>query len=248
VRIALRNLQSAFPDKPDRELHRIVSGVYRNLARNAVDVVRCRQMIQRIELTPETRNRLDDLRQHSLSGKPLIFVTGHFGNWEILGQYLSTWFPGIGFLAKAQHNPRVDRYLNELRLSFGGQIVPSHRAPRELSRFLRQGRPLLFVADQDGGADGVFVRFVGRQTSYARGPALYAYHYDAPVVPVFLCRAGRGYCLHIGEIVIPDRDAKKTDEVPRIIQSYSDSLEHWVRLHPEQWLWTHRRWRSVPTE
>jgi KDO2-lipid IV(A) lauroyltransferase len=243
-RIALSNLKSVeLPATPHERL-RIVTKVYTNLAANAIDAVRPELIVPTITVPPEVDRRLTGLAQMHEAGRPLIFVTGHFGAWELLGQCLATRFPDIHFLAKTQKNLLVDRLLNRRRERLGGRIVPSQQAPRLLSRQFKQNHSFLFVADQEAGADGVLVEFLGRPTSYARGPALYSYQYEAPLVPAFARREKSSVILDIAEAIHPNRIAAKEDEVKRLIQTYSDALEDRVRKHPGQWLWTHRRWKS----
>ncbi|MCK4856767.1 MAG: lysophospholipid acyltransferase family protein [candidate division Zixibacteria bacterium] len=245
VNIALDNLSSVFPNRTPTELRQVVAGLYRNLAGNAVDVVKPVRTVKMVTVSEKNRHRLEEIRKITSSGKPLIFVTGHYGAWEVLGQYLATQFAGIHFLALEQKNRYVDRLLNRKRISLGGKIIPSQRAPRLLSHLFRGGNIFLFAGDQDGGTNGIIVDFLGRPSSYARGLALYSYHYDAPVVPLFLKRENPGYTLDIAATIKPDLSADKKTEIKRIIACYSEALAQKVRECPSQWLWTHRRWKST---
>ena len=245
VQIALANLRAALPDLPENEQQEIVRAVYTNLAGNAVDSVRPLQLLSDIEITPESREHLRRAFERSQTGRPQIFVGGHYGNWELLAQFLATRFPGLAIMAKAQRNRFVDRFINRKREITGGRIIPSHRASRLLTPIFRQGEALYFVADQDAGAEGITVDFLGLPTSYARGLALYSYHYDAPLIPVFLQRRNPGYLLEVGEPILPQQQAEKGREIVRLIQAYSGALEKRVRTEPGQWLWTHRRWKST---
>ncbi len=246
VEIALANLRSIYGSGSDADLRRIVKGVYRNLAGNAIDVVKPEQMVTTVVLSDAASRRLTEIATILDSGRPLILVSGHYGSWEALAQFLATRIDSIYFLAKRQRNIQVDRLINRLRTRLGGTIMPSHEAPRKLSGlFASGGNCILFVADQDGGPEGVIVDFLGRASSYARGPALYAYHYNVPVIPVFLKRNNPGFTLDFGNRIDPDPSADKQDEIKRIVTAYSDALAQRVDQDPDQWLWTHRRWKSM---
>ncbi len=251
VQIALANLRAALPNLAEDEHDQIVRQVYTNLAGNAIDSVRPLQLLSEIEIAPESREHLRRALEQGQRGRPLIFVGGHYGNWELLAQFLATRFPGLAIMAKAQHNRFVDNYINRKREITGGRIIPSHRAARLLTPVFKQGGALYFVADQDAGEDAITVDFLGLPTSYARGLALYSFRYRAPLIPVFLSRRNPGFRLEIGEPILPEPQAEKSSEIVRLIGAYSDTLEKWVRAEPGQWLWTHRRWKStlsVPAE
>jgi KDO2-lipid IV(A) lauroyltransferase len=245
VQIALANLRAALPDLADDKHEQIVRAVYTNLAGNAVDSTRPLQLLSDIEITPESREHLRRAFERGQTGRPQIFVGGHFGNWELLAQFLATRFPGLAIMAKAQRNRFVDRFINRQREITGGRIIPSHRASRLLTPIFKQGGALYFVADQDAGAEGITVEFFGLPTNYARGLALYSFHYDAALIPVFLQRRNPGFRLEVGEPILPQPQAEKGSEIVRLIRAYSDALEKRVRTEPAQWLWTHRRWKST---
>lgn len=245
VRIAIENLKGVFPDYSQAQLRTIVKGVYRNLAANALDVVRPEQAVARVEVSPSSRTRMEQLRELTASGKSVIFASGHYGNWELLGQYLGKQFENVNFLAKAQSNRFVDRFINRIRVRSGGAIVPSHLAPRLLPKLLKRGESLLIVGDQDAGSEGTIVDFLGRPASYFRGMALFSYHYDVPMVVLFLKRTKNGFTLSIVDIVRPDTAADRDAEIMRLLTTYSDRLGECVRKNPDQWLWTHRRWKST---
>jgi KDO2-lipid IV(A) lauroyltransferase len=246
VNIALANLRSIYGSRSESELRQIVKGLYRNLAGNAFAVGKPVQMARSVYVSDEAEEKLSKIAAYLASGKPLILVTGHYGCWETLGPFLSQRIVNLFFLAKQQHNIPVDRLLNRLRTNVGGTIIPSHQAPRKLSGlFASGGNCILFVVDQDGGPDGVVVDFLGRPSSYARGPALYSYHYNVPVLPLFLKRNNPGFTLDVGDLIYPNPGAEKTDEITRIVAAYSDALARRVDRYPDQWLWTHRRWKST---
>lgn len=247
VTIARRNLNLAFSESTPAEIEQIVRGVYRNIAFNAFDVADARTAIDRIEIPPQAKIQLDAVRAVLASGRPVVFATGHLGNWEILGQYIGCEFHQCRFVAQEQSNKLVDRFVNKLRTAQmeHNTIIHSHAAARELPRALKQGAPILLVADQDAGKDGVIVDFLGTPASYHRGLASFSYHYNAPLVPIFLIRNGRRMILTIPAIVEPNRSAGRETEIVRLTSIFSDHLGDVVLRYPDQWLWTHRRWKST---
>ncbi len=247
VKVARRNLNLVFSESTPAEVQPIIRDVYRNIARNAFDVADAKAALERIKISPHAQSQLAVIRTILAANRPVVFATGHIGNWEILGQYIGIEFAECRFVAQEQSNKLVDRYINKLRIAQmkNNTIIHSHAAARELPRSLKRGAPILLVADQDAGSEGIIVDFMGTPASYHRGIASFAYHYDAPLVVVFLIRNGDDLNLLIPAIVEPNRDTPREEEIVRLISVFSDQLGDIISRYPGQWLWTHRRWKST---
>jgi Kdo2-lipid IVA lauroyltransferase/acyltransferase len=247
VEVARKNLALVFSESSPAEMTPIIRGVYKNIVLNAFDVVDAGEILKRIDVSPAARVQLERVGKIIEGGRPVVFATGHVGNWEILGQYLGGVFTTCRFVAQEQSNKFVDRYINTLRTKYmeNNAIIHSHEAARELPRALKRGEPILLVADQDAGREGVIVDFMGTPASYHRGVASFSFHYDAPLVSLFLIRANRKLNLVISAIVEPNREAPREAEIMRLTAVFSEQLGNIVRRYPDQWLWTHRRWKST---
>ncbi len=247
VKVARRNLNLVFSESTRAEIQPIIRAVYRNIARNAFDVADAKTALAHIKIPPQAQSQLAAVRRCLDANRPVVFATGHIGNWEILGQYIGCEFKECRFVAQEQSNKLVDRYINELRIARmeNNTIIHSHAAARELPRALKQGAPILLVADQDAGKEGIVVDFMGTPASYHRGIASFSYHYNAPLVAVFLIRNGGDLNLVIPAIVEPNRNAPREEEIRRLISVFSRQLGDIVRRYPGQWLWTHRRFKST---
>jgi KDO2-lipid IV(A) lauroyltransferase len=252
VRIADENLSRAFPTMTDAERKKITKLVYRNLAANFVDYGNPGIAVDKIVLSADDQKRLAEIRSLHSNGQPFIFALAHYGNWEALILYLFRLFPGLNGLAKEQSNPFVNKAIHDLRLSAqkhfgtGGSIVFSRDAARSLPKLFKKGESCGMVADQDGGSEGLMIDFLGRPTSYFRGLGLFSAHFDIPVVVVLLKRNKNNFSLQVSDFIKPRKDVDKNSEMKRIITAYSDFLGEAVKKDPEQWLWTHRRWKSSP--
>ena len=244
MKIAVENLRAAFPNLPASERKRIVRQVYRNLAANAIEEISPARAAATVAVDAQTEARLAHLQQQHEQGRALLFVTGHYGNWEVLAQFMTTRLGNISFLAKEQSNPYINKMITRLRSAMGGQVIPTNIAARLAPKALKSGGILLLAADQDAGSGGVMIEFLGRPAAYFRGWALFSYHYHVPVAFMFLRRESQGFTLEIADIVEPDLTADKDAEIKRLLTLFSDHLAAAVTAHPEQWLWTHRRWKS----
>jgi KDO2-lipid IV(A) lauroyltransferase len=248
VKIALENLRAAFPNLPASERKRIVRQVYRNLAASAIEEIDLVDAVATVAADTQTDVKLAYLRRQHEQGRPLLFVTGHYGNWEVLAQFLTTRFENVSFLAKEQSNPYINKMITRLRSEMGGHVIPTNTAARVVPKLLKSGGALMLAVDQDAGRDGMMIEFLGRPAAYFRGWALFSYHYHVPVAFVFLRRKSHGFALEIADIIEPDYAADKDAEIKRLLILFSDQLAAAVTEHPEQWLWTLRRWKSgVPS-
>lgn len=247
VEVARRNLNLVFSESTPAEVKPIIRAVYQNIANNAFEVADAKSALARINTAPHALSQLEAIRTILSSGRPVVFATGHIGNWEILGQHIGREFKECRFVAQEQSNKLVDRYINQLRIAQmeNNTIIHSHAAARELPRALKNGAPIFLVADQDAGTEGVVVDFMGTPASYHRGIASFSYHYNAPLVPIFLIRNGEKLNLLIPAIVEPNRSAPREEEISRLLGAFSAHLGDAVRRYPGQWLWTHRRWKST---
>ena len=188
VKIALENLRVSFPHLSASERKRIARQVYRNLAASAIEEIDLARAVATVAVDAQTEAKLAHLQQQHQQGKPLLFVTGHYGNWEVLAQYLTTRFENVSFLAKEQSNPYINKMINRLRSAMGGHVIPTNTAPRVMPKLLKSGGALMLAVDQDAGREGVMIEFLGRPAAYFRGWALFSYHYHVPVAFMFLRR------------------------------------------------------------
>jgi Kdo2-lipid IVA lauroyltransferase/acyltransferase len=248
VKIAVENLRASFPNLTASERKRIVRQTYRNLAACAIEEINPARAAATVVVDVRTEAKLAYLQRQHEQGRALLFVTGHYGNWEVLAQFLTTRFENISFLAKEQSNPYINRMINRLRSAMGGHVIPTNIAARIAPKVLKSGGILMLAADQDAGSGGMMIKFLGRPAAYFRGWALFSYHYHVPVAFMFLRRDSRGFTLEITDIVEPNLAADKDVEIKHLLTLFSDHLATAVTAHPEQWLWTHRRWKSgVPS-
>jgi len=153
----------------------------------------------------------------------------------------------VDLFARTQKNPLFDQLMSRHRRWVGAEIIRTSRNPRGVVRSLRQNRLLVILADQDGGRDGIFIPFMGRDASTPRGVARFAQETDAPVMMGFVVRVAPGrYRLSIDPpMKIPDSGDREADLL-QILETYTRHLESYVREHPEQWFWPHRRWKTRP--
>jgi KDO2-lipid IV(A) lauroyltransferase len=247
--VAARNLERAFPERSAAERARIRREAYAQWGAGAVEILRFpRWGPAEIDAVARSVRGMDAIARARAAGRGAVLVTGHFGAFEAFGAAVARSGQPMHFLVRAQTNPIVDTMLQSMRRSLGVGVVGHGRGGvREAMRVLKAGECLAIVADQDAGRDGIFVDFFGEPASTPRGPAEFVVRTGAPLVVGMMRRLPGGR--YDGEILEPFEAPASGDheaDVRTVTEHYTRILELWVRRWPEQWLWTHRRWKTRP--
>ena len=249
--VGLDNLKHAYGDAmSQRERDEVVRGVYRHFCMMLIEILHLPRKIQltnwRDYFVLEGHGHLLDL---FMSGKrPLIFLTGHYGNWEMAGYVFGLFgFPTVA-VARTLDNPYLERYLKSFRERTGQQLIPKSGGFDQMVEVLKNNRALSFLADQDAGQRGLYVDFFGRPASTHKAIALLAIEHNAPVVVGYARRIGPGFRYEVGcdAIIEPEEWTGTADDARLLTQRYTSALERIIRRDPEQYLWLHRRWKHQP--
>ncbi len=242
------NLSAAFPEKSAAEIEQILAGVWDNLGRVAVEFAHLHTLtvgdplnLPFIAYDAENIARYNRLRD---DGKPALVFAAHLANWELpaiiaaafgLDALIVYRRPNIGAVADA---------VNEIRAGTMGTLAPTgFDTPIRMARALEQGRHVAMLVDQHD-TKGVEVTFFGRACRASPLLAMLARQVDCPIHGTRIIRLPDGkFRGEITEAIAPVRDASGRIDVQGTMQAITSVVESWVREHPEQWLWLHRRWR-----
>ncbi len=248
--IAYRNLRAVFAGQKSRaEMKAIARRSMENLAMCMAELLRLPDFTKEYAHDNFSLQGAEKIDTALKEGKGAIFLSAHFGNWELsmgIGSFFGYNFTG---LAREQKHPRSNEFLNALRISQGGQVIQKGMPIRELLRALKQGKIVAMMSDQDGGKTGTFVKFFGRLSSSPKGVATFAARTGAPVFPVFIIRENGGLKHRVvveEPIRVPDLTLSDEEIEKQVLQQYSKVLEEKIHQSPDQWLWAHRRWKSTP--
>lgn len=255
-KVSSENIRTAFgEDLSDQQVDQMVFGMWRHLTRLIVEII---QIERRFRLANTTRildfHQREECVQALLTGRPVIFLSGHFGNWEISVNTMGHFQFPMGVVARDLDNPWLHRWFLRFRESTGNSMISKHGASTELVEALEAGHNVSLLADQDAGRRGQFVDFFGKPASTFKSIALLALQYDALVVVGGSWRlpAERQRDTHwvrfemVTEDVIDSRDFDSADAIPQLTQAFTSSLERLIRRAPEQYFWVHRRWKTPP--
>jgi KDO2-lipid IV(A) lauroyltransferase len=247
-KIVLGHLDRIFgDDRSEAELERIARDSYRNFGRMTFEFGRFSRLDDRAIESTITLTGEEHLKAALDGGRGAILVAGHFGNWELAATMAAMGYP-ITFLVGEQHNILVDRLMNGLRARFGVETVPVTGSLMGVLRALRKNRIVAMLSDQDAGRDGIFVDFLGLPASTPYGPGRFAARTGAPVLPGIALRHGKGnHELIVCAPVDGPSDGASDDEAAQAYtQGYTSVFERFIREHPEQYFWMHRRWKTRP--
>jgi KDO2-lipid IV(A) lauroyltransferase len=246
---ALENLRASFPEYPEKELERIGRQSIEHFCELAMDVIFSTRIIH-----VETWHRyvhfqkFKEAMQIILRGQGAIMVTGHYGNWEILGYTMAT----LGFrsygVARPIDNPHIDAWLLGVREKRGQMILSKRGVTETAQDILKNNGVLGFIADQDAGPKGMFVPFFGRLASTYKSIGLLAMQQQVPVVIGYARRRGDLFDFDIGvtDIIYPADWQDQPEPLHYITARYTRGIETFVREDPSQYLWIHRRWKNRP--
>jgi KDO2-lipid IV(A) lauroyltransferase len=248
---ALGNLRRSFPEMPEPKRRVMARRSMQALCMLAVEVLFTTRLIRidTFRKYVDLGDRFEEvLRLLLRKDKGLIMLTGHYGNWEILGYVLATLgFPTVS-IARPLDNPYVSEFVFGVRERTGQRIIAKKGATDEVVDVLEKNGTVGFIADQNAGSKGLFVDFFGRKASTYKSIALLAMQYEVPIVVGYARRVHDHFRFKVGcqDIIFPDDWKAQDDPMRYITQRYTKAVEDFVREDPGQYLWVHRRWKSRP--
>ncbi len=184
-----------------------------------------------------------------LTQRGAILLTGHFGNYELLGATICRLGIPLTAIMRPIDNPLINRYLVRSRKASGLDLLYKKGVTAAATDVIDRGGALCFIGDQDAGRKGLFVNFFNRPASTYKSIGLLAMRKRVPIIVGSAARLRRGtfrYRISVHRIIHPAEWDPQDDPLRWITQTFSNALEHAIRLHPEQYLWVHRRWKHRP--
>ena len=251
VKIGMRNLEIAYPKASGAERRRILRESYRNLGRTAAEYIRLGGFFYRRLGRRVTYNRLDiwNALAAKYPGKGVLILTAHFGNFELLPAGHAMHGFQISLVHHTQRFLAGDAMMTFIRERVGVQVIRKHKAAREMLRTLRRGELIGIPLDQNAKrSEAIWVPFFGEMAATPGGFDRLAMMAGAPVVPVFIARQpdGKSHVIEIYDEIVQQRTGDKDADALVNTARYQKAIEEMVRKYPEQWLWTHRRFRTRP--
>ncbi len=248
--VARDNLKHALPDLGAVRADGMIRDVYRHFCGLLMDILHTPRKLnthnwrQHVAMEHVGKQLVETL----LSDRPLLIVTGHFGNWEMGGYVLGL----LGFpthaIARQLDNRHLDEFLGRFRGRTGQKILDKNRDYELMKQVLADGGVLATLGDQDAGQRGLFVDFFNRPASTHKAVALFALEFQVPMLVMGVRRLGRPLHYHVvmEDVILPEEYAERPDAVRAMTERFTTAFERVVRSAPEQYFWLHRRWKHAP--
>jgi KDO2-lipid IV(A) lauroyltransferase len=249
--VGMRNLAMVFPEKSLAERRRILRGVFTSLGRQLAE------LCQFPRYTPENVDQvvvyegLENFERAYARGKGVLFLTAHFGGWELSAFTHSLHGHWLHVVMRPMDNEYLDRLLQGYRTMHGNKTVNKDDFVRGLLAAMRAGETVGILMDTNmTPPQGIFVDFFGIPACTASGLARIALRTDAAVVPGFTIwdPALKKYRLRFDPELKLVRTGHLEADIAANTQMFTKVIEDYVRKYPDQWLWVHRRWKTRPEE
>lgn len=246
---ARANMARTMPELAPAEREAIIKKMWRNLGRTIGEYAHLHEF-----QLPAHRGKLGLSGTENLSvmeerDKGAIFISGHFGNWEIAPLIGRLYGLEGAEIYRHANNPYVDEWMVGLRARAITplQIPKGSKGAREILKVLKEKKSLYMLVDQKMN-EGLETTFFGHKAMTTAAPAGLAVRYGVPIYPISFRRLGEstGFAMKVNPPILADENADTFEEIARITQAMNDFLEGEIRAHPEQWFWLHNRWPKHP--
>ncbi len=250
-RIGREQLRLAFPEKSDVEIEKILGGVWDNLGRIAIEFAHLDDFCvdgfgpQKPDVITFAQDSHDRYVKVMESSRPTLVFAAHLANWELPAVGTTALGVRTAVLFRRPNIDAVAEVIVKLRTPLMGELVQTGLdAPVRLARLVESGVHIGMLADQHY-TRGVDVTFFGRTCKANPLIAMLARQTGAPIYGTRVVQLpdGNSFWGEMSDEVKPVRDAQGRVDIRGTMQAITNVIEGWVREHPEQWLWLHRRWR-----
>jgi Kdo2-lipid IVA lauroyltransferase/acyltransferase len=248
-KIALSNISKAMPELSKEECEHTIRECYRWFGMYLFDLLHSIRGYNPKFLEKCEYEGLEHLDAAYAKKKGVLLYTAHYGGWEVNAQ-ANTYkgFP-LNVIARELDNPHLEKLLTKFRTGRGTAVIDKKDGFRPMLRTLKEGKGVAILIDQNVTTeDRIFVDFFGRPASTTPALALLKLKTDADIIPCFAIPLPDGhYRFRCGAPVQVDLTGDRKEDVFRITQACTKIIEDEIRLHPQYWLWMHRRWKTQPS-
>ena len=258
-RVALRNLEIAFPEKSLEDRESIARGSFENLGRVLGELTQFPkatlaslrdQVVFEFE-SEANRNAPEIARaeKERAKGRGILLLGPHLGNWEIGVFAYSALQHKLTYLARPLDNPLIEDFTVRLRTRFGNEPIDKNNSVSKTMSILREGGILGVLPDVNVlPRDGVFVPFFGTLACTTSGVAMIAARTNAMIIPMCCVwdKSSERYRVMYGKIIEHANTGDRHQDIVDTTAAFTTAMEKFIRAYPDQWLWIHKRWKVRP--
>ncbi|QDH17652.1 lysophospholipid acyltransferase family protein [Swingsia samuiensis] len=245
--IANRNLQLAFPHLSKQKRHKIIKECWENLGRTVTEFPHIGYLKKNTTSGPGWRVEGEEhlIAAHA-TGRPVIFFSGHIGNWELMPPVVARYGMPFASFYRAASNPIIDSLIKDLRTQAMQQDVPMFakgaKGARLALKHISQGNHLGILGDQKMN-DGIQAKLFNLPTMTASAAAVFALRHNTIIITGHVRREGPArLVLVVDPPLEPTISSNRQQDVLALTQQFNDRLQQWIEENPGSWLWLHRRW------
>lgn len=245
----LQNLQMAFPELCAHEREQILRGCFQNLGRLLVEFAHFPELNKSNIVQHVVHDGLENYLEGLRRGRGVIFMTAHFGAWEMSSFAHALYGYPLKFVVRPIDNPKVEELISSYRTLSGNVPIQRKQAARDILKALRRNEAVGILFDQNTTrSEGVFADFFGTPAATTPSIALFALRTGAAVIPGFLIwdESLKKHRLRLDPPVELLETGDLAHDVLENTKRFNKILEGYVRQYPGQWLWIHRRWKTRP--
>jgi len=243
-RVVQRNLRLAFPELSEAERERIARAQWDNLGRSTFELPFMEELQPhrgRVEMVGA--ERLEEIRT---SGRPVVFISGHFSNWEVMPCAIVDAGITCQMTYRAANNPYVDKLIRDARAKYGVQLFAPKGSDgsRELLAAMKRGESVALMNDQKFNG-GVAAPFMGQLAHTAAGPTRLALRFGAVLQPMSVERLPKArFRVIVHPPIELERTGARETDLEAGVAKVNAFVEAQVRARPLEWFWVHKRWSN----
>ena len=247
-KVVWENLRLAYPNSPQQWRKDIRSLMYENLAWTITEILALQRDPSQIFNWIKSVKNIEIVDKLINSKRGAVFMSGHFGNWEIMAAWYAQYTKRRGHqmyvIAQAIHDEDVSEYIDGLRRNMGVDLMPSIYSVQKYAHLLKEGNHIALLNDV-AGTNRMIVPFMGHDATNMPGPAVMAMLSGVPIVPVCIYRNApfEHEIEFFPPIEMPDENLPREERLRKIILDCNLAIENFIRKRPELWFWLHKRWR-----
>ena len=246
--IARTNLDFIYQERlSSNKKEQIIKDMFFNLAQNLGSFIE-NQNISKERLLEKVTFKNDKILLDAIaSNRPIIFITAHQSNWEILPIAISAKYQPLVGVGRPLKQPWLDKVLKKNRQQFDIEMISKHGAMIKMVKTVKAKKLLGLLVDQN--LEGIEVEFFGKKTIHTHTAAILALKYDAIVIPAFITRIDfEKYEATFYEPITIEKSGNEEQDIINHTQKQAAITQKVIEQSPHEWLWIHRRWKQTYPE
>jgi len=251
-RIAIENLRNTAATGSislSDSIETVIRDDFRNLGKSFAEVIKIYYGFGKKVLESVDIEGVENFRKAQSKGKGVLFLTGHCGNWELLAVIAVVGLAPLGVVARPMNNPYLNNLIEKVRRRYGNSVIYKRGALKSILRTFKDNGCVGILMDQAVVPDeGYVIDFLGRGAWTTKMPAIIARKTGAAAVPAFIHRTAKGHTIKIYPEVELSHSSDTEEAIREDTIRFSGFVEDYIKEHPAEWLWIHRRWKRVRTK